>query len=100
MHKCLRIPEILSMIIACVYAEEAPVDLDNVDEMTLDPWHPSSTAALARTCRTFLEPALDKLWSLQYNLVNLVKCMPDDAWKQKTIGRGFRSGRIEVVRPM
>ncbi|KAJ7742329.1 hypothetical protein B0H16DRAFT_1890334 [Mycena metata] len=37
-------------------------------------------ARLARTCKTFSEPALDTLWSFQGTVFNVFKCMPGDIW--------------------
>ncbi|EMD32168.1 hypothetical protein CERSUDRAFT_77732 [Gelatoporia subvermispora B] len=39
----------------------------------------STLLSLAQTCRALCEPALDTLWETQENLVNLVKCLPEDA---------------------
>ncbi|OBZ67047.1 hypothetical protein A0H81_12882 [Grifola frondosa] len=73
MHKALEIVEIFSAIIE-------PLK-DDQNKWT------TSLAILARTCRAFHEPALDALWEFQPNLVNLIKCMPQDAWKIVSTGR-------------
>ncbi|KDQ49973.1 hypothetical protein JAAARDRAFT_74445, partial [Jaapia argillacea MUCL 33604] len=49
-------------------------------------------ASLARTCRSFHEPALDILWKRQYSLKPLWKCLPSDLWD----GKG---GGLVVTRP-
>lgn len=52
---------------------------------------------LARTCRTFKEPALDVLWSELVDLAPLVRCLPDAC--QSSIGpvcAGFCCGLIFV----
>ena len=42
--------------------------------------------ALARTCRAFLEPALDALWYEQHTLVHVIKCLPDELLKEVSLG--------------
>ncbi|KAJ7929603.1 hypothetical protein B0H13DRAFT_1964083 [Mycena leptocephala] len=37
-------------------------------------------ATLARTCTSFLNPALNVLWRDQQTICNLLRCMPDDLW--------------------
>lgn len=39
--------------------------------------HPPDTAALARTCRAFKEPALDVLWEVLCDLSPLAQCLPE-----------------------
>ncbi|KAJ7215635.1 hypothetical protein C8J57DRAFT_1538183 [Mycena rebaudengoi] len=39
-------------------------------------------AALARTCKTFQDPALDALWRFQYSLFPALQCFPDDLWER------------------
>ncbi len=82
MHACFAIPEIVQRI-----AEEAgrgsetfPDDESEVDTLTV--------YALARTCRAFLEPALDVLWSCQWDLGFLIVCMPKDLWEWKAEAAG------------
>jgi hypothetical protein len=62
MHHCLRITEILLEIFEFVFiiSETGRPDL----------------ARLARTCRSFSEPALDVLWRDQSSLLPLVMCFP------------------------
>ncbi|KAF5376500.1 hypothetical protein D9615_008661 [Tricholomella constricta] len=62
MHHCLSIPEIVHLICS---------ECDSLSDL----------AALARTCRTFSEPAQDGLWYEIGNLIPLIKCMPEDLWK-------------------
>jgi len=73
MHRCLYIPELLRQIILSTGVEDS--------HMGAQPDH-STLASLARTCRTFYEPALDALWKTQYDLCALVKCMPSDSWEE------------------
>jgi len=72
MHKCLTIQEIVQLIIEfCVDGE-----LKN-DQHTL--------LAIASTCWTFEEPALNRLWYKLESLRPLFKCLPQDAWERKVL---------------
>ncbi|KAJ6563244.1 hypothetical protein B0H10DRAFT_1119642 [Mycena sp. CBHHK59/15] len=66
MHRSLQIREILEMM----FSHLSPVDLPGADSHDL--------TSLARTCTTFLGPALDLLWREQFTIVNILKCIPDD----------------------
>ncbi|KAJ7608850.1 hypothetical protein DFH06DRAFT_190472 [Mycena polygramma] len=46
-------------------------------------------AALARTCRTFRNPALNALWGIQRSLVPALSCFPDDLWNRTTDSKSF-----------
>lgn len=59
---CLAIPEIVLKIVE---------DINSQDEQ-----HQQTLAALARTCTVFHEAALDKLWSQQTGIANLMRCLP------------------------
>ncbi|KAF8415819.1 hypothetical protein L210DRAFT_3767970 [Boletus edulis BED1] len=64
MHHALEIQEILANIIGHYrpsYGSGEKSDL----------------AALARTCRTFKEPALDVLWEVLHNLSPIAQCLPE-----------------------
>ncbi|KAK7029910.1 hypothetical protein R3P38DRAFT_2932342, partial [Favolaschia claudopus] len=41
----------------------------------------NSLAALARTCTTFRDPALNFLWRQQFTLINVLKCLPLHLWE-------------------
>ena len=72
---CLQIPELLSQIIeAC-----APGYRDQSSSLSCS--RLGTVAALARTCRTFQDSALDVLWYSQYGMLNLLWCLPDDKWE-------------------
>ncbi len=89
MHLCLTIPEILRLIVeeACVTSQW---QLFMLDENSVD----TRTAyALARTCRNFLEPALDILWTCQRDLNFLISCMPDKLLE----GRMTVAGAVHMV---
>lgn len=40
---------------------------------------------VALVCKTFLEPALDLLWSIQTDLRPLLKCFPADLWEETSL---------------
>jgi len=46
--------------------------------------------SLARTCRTFKEPALDILWERLEDLSPLVRCLPEASWVYLGGVRQFR----------
>ncbi|KAG1830441.1 hypothetical protein EV424DRAFT_1535134 [Suillus variegatus] len=73
MHQSLLIDEILSLIIRFVAADgqEDPKRLENT----------SGLAKLARTCRCFMECALDTLWRTQHSLNPLIMCLPRGIWE-------------------
>jgi len=65
MHRALTITEILQHIFQDIDKDH---DVRGV--------HPISLAALARTCTTFRDPALDILWEFQYTVMHLLECFP------------------------
>jgi hypothetical protein len=65
-HRCLLIPEIVSLICG------------EVGKRSLHP-----LTVLARTCRLFHEPALEHLWYEVNSLAFLIMCMPQDLWTIK-----------------
>ena len=68
MHRCLQIPELLSIIFENVHKDES--------------CGPATVAALARTARCFEDAALNVLWSTQLTLVPLIKCFPSELLKE------------------
>ncbi|KAJ6491989.1 hypothetical protein C8R45DRAFT_867505 [Mycena sanguinolenta] len=79
MHYCLSILELVENI--CGYLQGV-----KQGRRTL--------AALARTCSSFHDPALNYLWADQYNvLVNLMRCMPPDLFE-------FNDGVPRLLRPI
>ncbi|KAJ7018985.1 hypothetical protein C8F04DRAFT_1149230 [Mycena alexandri] len=73
MHRGLQILEIVELLCA-----EVAGDLPRYG---VGPPECQHLAALAKTCKTFQDPALDLLWSHQRNtMMNLLMCMPDDLW--------------------
>lgn len=87
MHHALRLEEILLNIFASGhYRTPGPINKqDNASHPTTD------LAALARTCRTFKEPALDVLWAELTNLSPLVRCLPEASHSGYKVGRLFAS---------
>ncbi|KAF7347154.1 hypothetical protein MVEN_01469900 [Mycena venus] len=63
MHNALRIPEIVHLVVSELNTEGREL------------------VALARTCTRFQNIALDALWRKQTNVVNLIRCMPEDLWE-------------------
>ena len=61
MHQALHITEIL---------------LNIFRHSELPPGGAGDLAVLARTCRTFKEPALHVLWEVLYDLSPLARCLP------------------------
>ncbi|EMD38999.1 hypothetical protein CERSUDRAFT_93039 [Gelatoporia subvermispora B] len=89
MHKCLQITEILSIIIDYLSAN------DRKDRATL--------SALARTCGTFQGIALNVLWRHQDGLLNVLKCLPGDAWEIGIPREDWlleASGPLVITRPL
>lgn len=66
MHKALTYSELLHLIL---------FEVSNMYPVTFSTLH-----AVACTCHTFLEPALDFLWYEQIGLGHLVQCLPEDLW--------------------
>ena len=88
MHNCLTIQELVGLITEfCVDGEL------ETDRHTL--------LAIASTCRTFEEPALDRLWYKLESLRPLFKCLPQDAWEEKMVAAdpeiGHRAGDTSMV---
>ncbi|KAF8139346.1 hypothetical protein K438DRAFT_1785764 [Mycena galopus ATCC 62051] len=77
MDQKLYMPDILDQICAHI----GPMDDEYASEVR------GHLAALARTCKTFQDPALDALWRFQYSLVPALRCFPDDLWKRSDNAR-------------
>ena len=72
MHHALEIPEILLNIFGHCHPS-----LSSRYRATPD----LRLSALARTCRTFKEPALDVLWENLDDLSPLVRCVPEASFE-------------------
>ncbi|KAH9945517.1 hypothetical protein B0H21DRAFT_744749 [Amylocystis lapponica] len=70
MHRCLHVTEIARNV-----SEQA---FNNVD----DRYRTKTVASLSETCRKFHLVAREFLWSRLSSLGPLIKCMPDDIWKE------------------
>lgn len=77
MDRCLKAPELLSNIFYHL-AEPGPVDVlpEHALFPTISPENATFFAGLARTCKAFSEPALDRLWHSQANFTPLLKTLP------------------------
>ena len=86
MHHILHIQEILLNI----FGHCCPTELD---------WTPhrrrstAALAALARTCRTFKEPALNVLWCELIDLTPLPRCLPEACCVTGRVRTGFVAPR-------
>ena len=64
MHLCLNVDEIVRLVACELVASEAK----------------ATTVALASSCKSFEDPALDALWETQERLLPLLKSLPGDVW--------------------
>ncbi|KAJ6468535.1 hypothetical protein C8R47DRAFT_1223334 [Mycena vitilis] len=69
MHRTWEIPEVVGLVFGHFNADKDAKDL----------------ATLARTCRTFQDPALDVLWYHQNTLMNVLLCLPAGLWARKSL---------------
>ncbi|KAI6045324.1 hypothetical protein EDC04DRAFT_2889110 [Pisolithus marmoratus] len=83
MHACLRITEILDLIMGFMVDDER-VNYPNEARPLLH----KDIARLARTCKVFMDPALDVLWRTQPSLSPLIMCLPDHLWTSKLESSG------------
>jgi len=67
MHPSLGVDEILRLIIRQLVASEAE----------------ATAVSLARCCKSFEDPVLDALWETQDRLTPLLKCFPQQVWKEE-----------------
>ena len=81
LHPCLQVPELVDMIFRWLGRD--PI------------YGPRTLSSLARTCRWFLEPALDVLWSNLPSVGPLMCVLPADAW---SIEKNTPPARNTVVR--
>ncbi|KAJ7060511.1 hypothetical protein C8F01DRAFT_1293012, partial [Mycena amicta] len=81
MHNCLCIAEVL----------------DNIFGHLGGLSYRGSLAAVARTCKTFTDPALDPLWAEQSNLENLLKCLPSNCWQEIELSGTWDSPLTTIV---
>ncbi|KAG1892339.1 hypothetical protein F4604DRAFT_1565242 [Suillus subluteus] len=74
MHICLLPTETLHHIFTTIYEDSIPISR-------------ATFAALARTCRTFKEPALDMLWKRLDGFESLILCLPESVRKRNVQGK-------------
>ena len=67
MHSCLGVDEILQLVARELVASEA-----------------KGTAVLLACCyRNLEDPVLDRLWETQDRITPLLKCLPQEVWKEE-----------------
>ncbi|KAJ7202458.1 hypothetical protein B0H12DRAFT_1162647 [Mycena haematopus] len=81
MHRAFHIAEILDHIFAQLQSD------DGLSRRYF--------AALARTCKSFQDPALNFLWREQDTLVNIFKCLPSHTWAIVTPAK-----RLHITSPL
>ncbi|KAF8216631.1 hypothetical protein K438DRAFT_1559450 [Mycena galopus ATCC 62051] len=81
MHHSLCIPEIVDLIFAELDADSEVFGRRRGGGRDF--------AALARTCKSFRDPALDFLWCEQDTITNLLKCLPSHLWKEEARDSSF-----------
>ncbi|KAF7329277.1 hypothetical protein MKEN_00188600 [Mycena kentingensis (nom. inval.)] len=95
MHRLFLIDELMFRIFALILGSDWLLNL-------LEPYSGRRTVArLARTCKTFEQPALDVLWRFQRTLDNILKCLPPSVWEMRQGNRdnGWVGG-IRIVQPV
>ena len=88
MHRCLQSPDIFAHIVQFALARNPykdPFVGDSYTDIN------QTVAALARTCKTFSEPALDGLWHSLLTIGPLLRTFPEDVW-QETVATIDRDG--------
>ncbi|KAK7035704.1 hypothetical protein R3P38DRAFT_2908703 [Favolaschia claudopus] len=68
MHRALNVAELVDLILAHLTIPDRIVDIEIPCNKSL--------AALARTCKSLQDSALNVLWREQYTLDNLLRCLP------------------------
>ena len=84
MHRCLLFPGIYNHILEFV-------NLHFADDNPMHSYHQfgetnPTLAALAGTCKVFLEPTLNVLWRTQRTLAPIIRTLPETAWSEELIG--------------
>lgn len=72
---------------ACLLPVETLLDIFTIihEDSSVDSY--PTLAALARTCRTFKEPALDTLWKHIHGLEPLISCFPEGVRNRDVQGK-------------
>ncbi|KAJ7614984.1 hypothetical protein FB45DRAFT_1008570 [Roridomyces roridus] len=79
MHAALDVPEVVELICTEIAADR-PKRLHAGLPILDYPSRCEDLARLACTCTSFIEPALDALWSHQDTLIHLLRTIPEDVW--------------------
>lgn len=83
MDRKINMPEILDIIFSHIETDfSIVIDNGRIRPKTTSKAH--KLAALARTCKTFHNPALNALWKVQYSLVPALRCFPEDLWERSS----------------
>ncbi|KAI5826653.1 hypothetical protein K523DRAFT_310976 [Schizophyllum commune Tattone D] len=82
MHRVLRTPELVNLIIDLVH------------------WY--SLPAVSRTCVSFFEPAARRLWAKAHTFVNLAMCLPESCWKCSKYVHGLwgYNSKLTIIRDL
>ncbi|KAJ7635267.1 hypothetical protein FB45DRAFT_1143401 [Roridomyces roridus] len=98
MDRKLSQPEILGIIFNFVLTPVTSFSSDSDRPWMTGMVGKSNLASLARTCKTFRDPALDLLWCRQTSLQPALRLFPEDLWVSGEWGRqGFKERRREIV---
>ena len=95
MHTIFSIPDVFLNIL----------DFVNLQVHNKDPfhgyhelcYHNPTLAALAVTCKAFMEPTLNVLWKSQRGLGPLVRTLPTDLWEEEAAGWYWSKPAYEIV---
>ncbi|KAJ6452090.1 hypothetical protein C8R45DRAFT_1041338 [Mycena sanguinolenta] len=94
MHRCLGVQELLALI----FSHLDPREHSGRRSFSWRQPTLQDLAVLARTCGTFREPALNRLWR-SLALVNLLCCMPADFWAIDDVGEAAWKCNMLARRP-
>jgi len=94
MHRCFQVPEIVRLVVSSLWGEHEP-DIDIPNDTSLSPSYGTygTIARLARTCKTIQPHALDALWSCQWGIENLIRCMHPNLLVRKKTSLGPSKGK-------
>ena len=89
MHACWRIPELSKLIVEALvpgYKEITDFDCIHVSDPSTPTPQLRTLWAVAQTCRTLCEPALDVMWYFQFGMYRLLRyCTPQDLWEEHNV---------------
>ncbi|KAG1735048.1 hypothetical protein EDB19DRAFT_1725777 [Suillus lakei] len=100
MHSCLQIYEVLRNIFSVLNDyEDITLDVQQLSGVNGVHVRRQTLARLARTCRTFSEPALDVLWAHIDTLSPVVACLPKHVWSRPVShGRAGGSKKMSLYK--